>query len=56
MDVPEVGTVWNWITTVVTVASIITAATPTPKDDALLRKFYVWIEWLGLVIGKAKDK
>ena len=29
-----------WITTIVTVASIIAASTPTPKDDMWIGKLY----------------
>lgn len=41
---------------VVTIASVIVAATPTPKDDSILKSFYNIIEILALNIGKAKDK
>ena len=44
-----------WITTIVTVASLIAAATPTPKDDAWIGKLYKFIDMLALNIGKAKD-
>ncbi len=36
-------------------ASLITALTPTPKDDEVLRKYYRVIEVLGGVIGRAKE-
>ena len=39
----------------VTVASAITALTPTPAPDSLLGKGYRWIERAALVIGKAKQ-
>ena len=45
-----------WITTIVTVASIVAASTPTPKDDAWIGKLYKFIDLLALNIGKAKDK
>ncbi len=45
-----------WITTIVTVASIIAASTPTPKDDAWIGKLYKFIDLLALNIGKAKEK
>ena len=51
----------NWetialiITATVTFASAITAVTPTPKDDVIVRKIYKVIEALGLVVGKAKQ-
>lgn len=37
-------------------ASAITALTPTPKDDALVAKFYKVLETLALVVGKAKQR
>ena len=45
-----------WITTIVTVASLIAASTPTPKDDEWIGKLYKFIDLLALNIGKAKDK
>ena len=52
----------NWIITlaqvvpvVISVASIITALTPTPKDDAWVGKAYRALEWAALVVGKAKE-
>lgn len=37
-------------------ASVITALTPTPKDDNVLRKLYKVIETIALVVGKAKQR
>jgi len=48
-------TIINTVTTIVTVASIIAASTPTPKDDELVSKAYKYLEYLALVIGKAKQ-
>ena len=45
-----------WITTIITVASLIAASTPTPKDDAWIGKLYKFIDMLALNIGKAKEK
>jgi|TARA_R100001443_G_scaffold117437_1_gene142679 hypothetical protein len=45
-----------WITTIIAVASLIAASTPTPKDDKWIGKFYKFIDLLALNIGKAKDK
>ena len=45
-----------WITTIVTVASLIAATTSTPKDDVWIGKFYKFIDMLALNIGKAKEK
>ena len=44
------------LTAVVTIASAITAITPTPKDNIFLMAIYDVIEALALVVGKAKDK
>ena len=48
----------DWVqllTAIVTIASIITAVTPTPNDDGIVGKVYKVIEALGLVVGKAKQ-
>jgi hypothetical protein len=42
------------ITTSISVASIITASTDTPKPETALGKLYQIIELLAIVIGKAK--
>tara|TARA_R110000824_G_scaffold65112_2_gene169859 strand:+ start:975 stop:1130 length:156 start_codon:yes stop_codon:yes gene_type:complete len=44
------------ITTIVTIASIVAASTPTPKDDEWIGKLYKFIDLLALNIGKAKQK
>tara|TARA_R110002020_G_scaffold335197_2_gene550358 strand:- start:527 stop:709 length:183 start_codon:yes stop_codon:yes gene_type:complete len=44
------------ITLIVTVASIVAAITPTPKDDQWIGKLYKFIDLLAFNIGKAKDK
>lgn len=41
-------------TTVVSVASVVTASTDTPKPETVLGKLYRILELLALVIGKAK--
>ena len=46
----------QWITTIVTVASIIAASTPTPKDDEWIGKLYKHIDLLAVNIGKAKQQ
>jgi hypothetical protein len=43
------------ITMIVTVASIVAASTPTPKDDVWIGKLYKFIDLLALNIGKAKQ-
>lgn len=45
----------GYITMIVTVASIIAASTPTPKDDVWIGKLYKFIDLLALNIGKAKE-
>ena len=42
-------------TTIVTIASIVAAVTPTPKDDGWLAKLYKFIDLLAINIGKAKQ-
>jgi len=37
-------------------ASVLTALTPTPKDDELVSKFYRVLETIALVVGKAKQR
>ncbi len=40
---------------IITAASAICAATPTPKDDAILAKVYKVHELLAINVGKAKQ-
>lgn len=44
-----------WLPQVVTIASIVVALTPTPKDNAIIDGIYKVIEVLALNIGKAKE-
>ena len=46
----------TWVTIIVTVASLIAASTPTPKDDGWISKLYKLVDFLALNIGKAKEK
>ena len=46
----------TWITIIVTVASLIAASTPTPKDDLWIGKLYKLVDLLALNIGKAKQQ
>jgi hypothetical protein len=41
-------------TAIVAAASAICALTPTPKDDGIVRKLYVILQWAALNVGKAK--
>ena len=51
-----IGSIVIWITTIVTVSSLIAASTSTPKDDVWVGKVYKVIDWLALNVGRAKDK
>ena len=44
------------IMAIISVASIIAAVTPTPKDDVWIGKLYKLIDLCALSIGRAKDK
>ena len=52
----------NWeqvgiiITSVVAIASAVSAMTPTPKDDGIVKKLYKLVDLLALNVGKAKEK
>ena len=46
----------QWITSIVTIASIVAASTPTPKDDEWISKLYKLIDLLAVNIGKAKQQ
>ena len=46
----------QWITIIVTVASLVAASTPTPKDDVWIGKLYKFIDLLAVNIGKAKEQ
>jgi hypothetical protein len=41
---------------IVTIASLVAALTPTPKDDNFFKKVYTILDLLALNIGMAKDK
>ena len=53
MSIEEITTI---VTSIVTIASIVAAITPTPKDDNLIRKIYKIIDLLAINVGKAKEK
>ena len=44
------------IPTIVMVASLIAAITPTPIDHGWMKKVYMVLDWFALNVGKAKDK
>ena len=45
-----------WITAIISIASVVAAITPTPKDDHWFSYLYKVIDWCALNIGKAKEK
>jgi len=47
---------FSWVTAIIAAASIITAASPTPKKGSWLSKIYSVIDFLAVNVGKAKDK
>jgi hypothetical protein len=53
MDV--IADIANITTAVISVASVIAALTPTPKDDEWMVKLYRFIDILAINIGKAKQ-
>ena len=53
MDI--VMSIVTWVTAIVTISSIISASTPTPKDDVWIGKLYKVIDMLAMNIGKAKE-
>jgi hypothetical protein len=50
----KLGTIFTWVTAIVTGASAIVALTPTPKDDAILGKIRGVLEFLALNVFHAK--
>jgi len=52
----SIFTMVSVLTMIVTVASLIAASTPTPKDDVWIGKIYKLVDLLALNIGKAKEK
>jgi hypothetical protein len=50
-----IANIANIATAVISVASIIAALTPTPKDDVWMAKVYRFIDILAINIGKAKQ-
>ena len=53
MDIMEIV---GYITMIVTVASLVAASTPTPKDDVWIGKLYKFIDLLAINVGKSKQK
>ena len=46
----------GYVTMIVTVASLVAASTPTPKDDVWIGKLYKLIDLLASNVGKSKQK
>ena len=45
----------SYITMAISIASLICAATPTPKDNAILHQLYRFVELVALNIHRAKE-
>ena len=54
MDI--VWEVFNWLTATVTLASVVSAMTPTDKDDRIVAKMKRFVEILAVNIGHAKKR
>lgn len=52
----DIESIWAVVTTIITVAAAITAATPTPKEGSKLSVVYKVVDWAALHVGYAKDK
>jgi len=46
----------GYVTMIVTIASLVAASTPTPKDDVWIGKLYKFIDLLAINVGKSKQK
>ena len=46
----------GYVTMIVTVASLVAASTPPPKDDVWIGKLYKLIDLLAINVGKSKQK
>lgn len=52
----DLSTIWEVLTSVVFIASVITQLTPTPKDDEIVGKLYKWlIEYPAIVGNRTKE-
>jgi len=52
----ELAEILGILTAIVTAASAITAVTKTPPEGSWKSKVYKLVEFLAIVVGKAKDK
>jgi hypothetical protein len=55
MDMGMVLNIISVVTLIVTIASIVAAITPTPKDDIWIGKLYKFVDILAINIGRAKE-
>jgi len=56
MDAELIAQILDIVAYVIAGASVITAMTPTPKDDAILAKVVSFLRLLGLNVLNAKPK
>jgi hypothetical protein len=52
----EIMEIINWLTAFVTVASVVSAMTPTKKDDAIVSKITKIIDMLALNVANSKRR
>ena len=48
--------IFNWLTATVTLASVVSAMTPTDKDDKIVAKLKQFVDLLAVNIGHASKK
>jgi len=48
--------IFNWLTATVTLASVVSAMTPTDKDDKIVAKLKQFVDLLAVNIGHAAKK
>ena len=48
--------IFAWVTAIISIASVIAAITPTPKDYLWFSYLYKIIDWCALNVLKAKEK
>ena len=48
--------IFNWLTATVNLASVVSAMTPTDKDDKIVAKMKQFVDLLAVKIGHAKKK
>ena len=52
----QIWEIFNWLTATVTLASVVSAMTPTDKDDKIVAKLKQFVDLLAVNIGHAAKK